>query len=374
MYLLRNRFLSRFFALLVDKSNSNSATPNLTEFGTVGQFGLMPVRQFLHRHWFTLAIPSVVLSSKLDPSWMRNNGKLQMERWKDSCVMSMFFLSGLSVGGVSTLTNTIRAGGVARHVAIQGFSLLAMPCVFAATFPLVAKVLSFSGVVVSGTMFMACLPTTIGLGVVLTRAAGGDTLLAVLHATLGNSVGAAVTPLTSAYFSGMAPNVDNTEIAVKLMKLIFIPGALGMAARALAPAVAARHAKKFSPMQQCCLLMVLGNVFSNCFSNPVIANSPDMTLAAVTRMLAVMGVYNLGFFGTAWVLFSRGRLFMPVEQRIAACFCATQKTAAMGVPMLSVLHAGDPNLALLLLPLLTYHPMQILCGSLLGPRLAALRR
>ncbi len=329
---------------------------------------------FLQRHWFTLAIPTVVLCSKLDPRWMQSNGRLRAEQWKDGCVMTMFMLSGLSIQGMQTLRHTLHAGGFRRHVAIQGFSLFAMPCIFAATFPAVAKVVGFSSVLVSGTLFMACLPTTIGLGVVLTRAAGGDTTLAILHAVLGNSFGAAVPPCTSGFFSGMTMHIEPLALAAKLVQLIFVPGALGMLLRAKAPAFAARHSAKFSPGQQLCLLLVLANVFANCFSNPALVASPDVTLPTVSKMLGVMAMYNLGLYATAWLLFSRGMLAMPLEMRIAACFCATQKTAAMGVPLLSVMFQGDPNLALLMLPLLTYHPMQILCGSILGGKLKALRR
>ena len=37
----------------------------------------------------------------------------------------------------------------------------------------------------------------------------------------------------------------------------------------------------------------------------------------------------------------------------------TQKTAALGLPLLAVLYQGDARLGLIALPLLIYHPLQL---------------
>ena len=59
-------------------------------------------------------------------------------------------------------------------------------------------------------------------------------------------------------------------------------------------------------------------------------------------------------------------------QRIAAFFCASQKSVATGLPLAtSVLAAtqGAVDTALLLLPLLCYHPLQLLLAGYLCRRL-----
>jgi sodium/bile acid cotransporter 7 len=56
-----------------------------------------------------------------------------------------------------------------------------------------------------------------------------------------------------------------------------------------------------------------------------------------------------------------------VEDRIAAVFCGSKKTIASGVPMAQILFAVDPRLGMILLPLMIYHPMQlVICGVLAG--------
>ena len=53
--------------------------------------------------------------------------------------------------------------------------------------------------------------------------------------------------------------------------------------------------------------------------------------------------------------------------RIAASFCAPQKTLASGVPLAKVIFGAHPGLGLILLPIMVYHLLQLLvCGYLAG--------
>ena len=53
------------------------------------------------------------------------------------------------------------------------------------------------------------------------------------------------------------------------------------------------------------------------------------------------------------------------EDRIAAMFCGSKKTLASGVPMAKLIFGAHPGLGLILLPIMIYHPLQlIVCGVL----------
>ena len=45
------------------------------------------------------------------------------------------------------------------------------------------------------------------------------------------------------------------------------------------------------------------------------------------------------------------------------------KTVSLGVPLINSMYEGNSNLALYILPLLMWHPMQLVVGSLLTPRM-----
>ena len=82
---------------------------------------------------------------------------------------------------------------------------------------------------------------------------------------------------------------------------------------------------------------------------------------------AVVGSLIL-FFVVMWIVEAIAKLAgFPVEDRIATVFCGSKKTIASGVPMAQLIFAGDPRLGVILLPLMIYHPLQLLiCGVLAG--------
>ena len=52
----------------------------------------------------------------------------------------------------------------------------------------------------------------------------------------------------------------------------------------------------------------------------------------------------------------------------AALFCSSQKTLAAGVPMAQVIFGAHPGLGLILLPVMLYHPLQLLVHGLIAVR------
>ena len=54
-----------------------------------------------------------------------------------------------------------------------------------------------------------------------------------------------------------------------------------------------------------------------------------------------------------------------IYDRIAIFFCATQKTVAMGLPLIEAMFGDNSNMGIYIIPLLLYHPFQLICDSLL---------
>lgn len=57
--------------------------------------------------------------------------------------------------------------------------------------------------------------------------------------------------------------------------------------------------------------------------------------------------------------------------RVMGLFGCTHKTVAMGIPLINALYSTNPEIGLYTLPLLIWHPMQLILGSYLSPYLAA---
>lgn len=57
--------------------------------------------------------------------------------------------------------------------------------------------------------------------------------------------------------------------------------------------------------------------------------------------------------------------------RVMGLFGCTHKSMAVGVPLITALYGNSPSLPLYLLPLIIWHPMNLVVGTILTPRLAA---
>jgi solute carrier family 10 (sodium/bile acid cotransporter), member 7 len=57
--------------------------------------------------------------------------------------------------------------------------------------------------------------------------------------------------------------------------------------------------------------------------------------------------------------------------RVMGLFGCTHKTVAVGIPLINAIYENNPSVGLFTLPLLIWHPMQLVIGTLLAPRLIA---
>lgn len=106
-----------------------------------------------------------------------------------------------------------------------------------------------------------------------------------------------------------------------------------------------------SRISESLLLLIVYSTFCDTFLRGF--GIPPATLAA---LLGLVTASHLGFLAAAWQL--GGVLRLRAKQRITLALTATQKTLALGLPLLRVVFAGRPDLGLLCTPLLLQHPLQ----------------
>ena len=66
---------------------------------------------------------------------------------------------------------------------------------------------------------------------------------------------------------------------------------------------------------------------------------------------------------------SSGLFGLVRGERIAVLFCASQKTLAIGAPLVAIVHPQQADLALAMLPMVIYHPVQLLVDGIIAARL-----
>jgi sodium/bile acid cotransporter 7 len=85
--------------------------------------------------------------------------------------------------------------------------------------------------------------------------------------------------------------------------------------------------------------------------------------------MAVIEFLLLIIFKTiAWTLL---RLLFPgnCTLRVTGIFCCTQKTVALGIPLINAMFEDSPYLGIYSIPLISWYVSQFLIGSFLAPRL-----
>ena len=308
----------------------------------------MPV---LRRHWFLVGYLLVLATAAAWPGPGSAGGVLRLDALKPWCIAGIFLCAGLVLPSHQLLH---AAQAWRTHALVQGLSFILAPLLGLA----IAWLAGLAGAPVAvqtGLLILACLPTTIGSCVALTGLAGGNQGLALVNSVLGNLLGLAATPLLVSLLVGHEGSLPLGTVIGHLALLAALPVALGQLARVPAAAWLERQRTCIGSASSLLLLLVLLGIFSDLAGSGLGRGSGLAGQAALACL-----VLHLALVAAAWLITS-GRCR---GDRIAITLTASQKTAALGIPLISLLYAADPDLPLLLLPVVAYHLVQTVAGSL----------
>ena len=116
-------------------------------------------------------------------------------------------------------------------------------------------------------------------------------------------------------------------------------------------------------VSQVVVLFIVFNTFADSFINGVWSSQ---SLFLTVGVLGGVVLFSLGVLLIIIVGFRLMRL--RPEESSAMCFLTSHKTLATGVPMAKLIFLGRSDLALILLPLMFYHPLQLILSGLLVTR------
>mmetsp|Transcript_69483 Transcript_69483/g.104853 ORF Transcript_69483/g.104853 Transcript_69483/m.104853 type:complete len:430 (-) Transcript_69483:42-1331(-) len=220
-----------------------------------------------------------------------------------------------------------------------------------------------------GMVVCASLPLTINMVLVLTKSSGGDEASAIFNAAFGNMLGVFLSPILILGYLGVTGDVDLGGVFYKLGLRVVVPVAVGQVLQKFSPPVVAfvaKYKKYFKTAQQYCLVFIVYTVFCRTFEE----DNDDATVGDIFIMIVVQFCLLILVMTLAWYAL---RLFFPNEPtlRVMGLYGCSHKTVAMGVPLINAIYEGNPLVGLYTLPLLIWHPMQLVVGSFLAPRLSA---
>lgn len=154
----------------------------------------------------------------------------------------------------------------------------------------------------------------------------------------------------------------------RIALILILPFILGQLAQGAGNSFAARWVKSRKSLVGWADKMVIATAVYVAFSGAVeqgLWSRVDAGAWAV--LLGLVGVFLAVGFGGSWGL--GALLGLTRGERISFLFAGAQKSLALGAPLASLLFA--PELAgLLLLPLLTYHMLQLVISAIIAQRLS----
>jgi SBF-like CPA transporter family (DUF4137) len=95
-----------------------------------------------------------------------------------------------------------------------------------------------------------------------------------------------------------------------------------------------------------------------------------LTLALSNHPVAFVGLLLMGLMTLAW--FSL-RLLFPNKLKLCVMgiYGCTHKTVATGIPLINAIYENSPQIGSYTLPIIIWHSLQLVLGSLVAPKIAA---
>ncbi|XP_043086245.1 sodium/bile acid cotransporter 7 [Puntigrus tetrazona] len=316
------------------------------------------------KEWFIIGIVLVIACAKLAPSAGAKGGPLRPEITITYVAVSViFFNSGLSLKTEELASALMH---VKLHFFVQTFTLVFFPIAIW----LLLKVLALTAInewLLRGLQTVACMPPPVSSAVILTKAVGGNEAAAIFNSAFGSFLGIVVTPLLLLVFLGSSSSVPFSSIFSQLFMTVVVPLIVGQVCRRFLRECLDRRKPPFGTVSSVVLLMIIYTTFCDTFSNPNIELDHLSLLVVVFILFSI----QLSFMALIFFLSTRKSSGFTAADSVAIMFCATHKSLTLGIPMLKIVFEGYEHLSLISVPLLIYHPAQILLGSILVPSIKA---
>ncbi|KAJ1553918.1 hypothetical protein HK096_005814 [Nowakowskiella sp. JEL0078] len=265
---------------------------------------------FVKKNWFLEGLVISVLLAAVYPPFGKKGGIIRSEYTISYGVVALIFI----ISGISLKTKVLIKAVLnwRMHLIIQGLSLGLTPLIGFALKSLLL-VTPFDSNLAAGIAVACSTPTTISSNVLMTKNSYGSESVALTNAVIGNILGVFISPLLIFLFLGSSGSrqFDLSGVFVSLTLTVLVP-------------------------------LIVGQIFQYIFPKSVAKIAATLPLANINSLLLLFMAYV-----------------------IAVVFCASTKTLALGIPLINVLFASDPNIGIISTPLLMYHAEQLIFGSIM---------
>ena len=273
---------------------------------------------------------------------------------------SLFFLQGARLSReaiIAGMTNW----RLHLAIAVTTFALFPMlGTAFTALFPH-----ALTRTLVLGVLFLCALPSTVQSSIALTSIAQGNVAGAVCAATASSLIGLLLTPMLFGLMAHLYGGAIDVSGMWKIFGELLLPFVVGHLLRPWIGAWAARNRSVLAVTDRSSILLVVYTAFSAAVMHGIWHQLPPMTLLVLGLVVAVL-------LATALLITHAGARVCGLDHadQVAVVFCGSQKSLVAGIPIAGVLFSG-PTLGVVVLPIMLYHPLQLVVCAWLARRYAA---
>ena len=306
--------------------------------------------------WFLLGMIAATGLAWAFPTPGAAGGWLHPELLTKAGVALIFFLHGVALSFAALKAGTLRWP---LHLLVQSSTFLLFPALGLLLNAALGEAISPD--LKLGLFFLCALPSTVSSSVAMTAAAHGNVAGAVFNATLSSLLGVFLTPLWIAFvLKSGGTSQPLGPVILDLVRWLVLPLAVGQACRPWLGAWAQRNKPRINLVDRATILLLVYTSFCDSFKEGIWSGHGSGQIWLVAGIAGVL-------FALVMVVMARTAkaLKFSREDRIAAMFCGSKKTLASGVPMAKLIFGAHPGLGLILLPIMIYHPLQlVVCGVL----------
>ncbi|MFP6847600.1 MAG: bile acid:sodium symporter family protein [Pseudomonas sp.] len=316
----------------------------------------------IKKEWFLFAMVAAIGLAVLMPDIGKTGGWLQLGWLTSIGIALIFFLHGI---GLSSQKIKQGLSNWRLHVLIQVTTFVIYPLIWVIAGQGMLALLPSALAI--GFCYLFALPSTISSSVAMTSIGKGNVPGAIFNASLSSILGIILTPLLVGLFTDVqGAQMEMTATIVSVAKLLLLPMVIGQLCRPLLAALLERYKSITNKVDKWVILMIVLNAFSDSVAEHIwVGFSVYLLLSCVAICLVVL--LAIAYF----LQFSCKKLQFNHEDEVAAVFCGTKKTLAAGIPMAKVIFGANPNLGMILLPIMLYHPIQLFYCAMLANRYAA---
>jgi sodium/bile acid cotransporter 7 len=213
----------------------------------------------------------------------------------------------------------------------------------------------------TGIILLCVLPSTVQSSIAFTSIGKGNVPAALCAATASNLIGMGLTPLLAGFLLSSQGGFS-VHGAGDIVVQLLLPFAAGQAARPWIGAWAQRHKTLLGLVDRGSILLVVYTAFSEGVTQGIWhqLSLDDLGCLLAVDAALLAAVLAITTYGSRLLGFNRA-------DEVTIVFCGSKKSLASGLPMATVLLAGQ-SVGLIVLPLMLFHQIQLMVCAALAKR------